>query len=408
MLRKLIGSVLWALSVGVTGAIMYTAMGIQSNILTGLGVLGLVSASTGIFIAMDAVRDRAPIAFLVAISVWIVGEAFIIPSEINYWSAIVSAKAEREMDMERQSNGRRMILDRVADNIMAKKPARAAAIVQTDIDAALAKDIGNTSLGAATANCMDLNSRSIWRCKTVLALRSELAIVQEYDKAASMVWDANTKVGATNDAHGAHDGQMQLADMLGGTPKGWGQALMVVTIAMLFITRGLGLYIGWRRVPAKQAVAVKNHIGDVPANVFADDTEKHRPALAAPAAEALPEPMPPLEKPSNIVLYRQPLPPTPKAVPVIDPSSIEGIVAAAVRSMPPVEHPIPDIAKAVKTLAAARGVSEIPHPTAIGVILSRRLGYPGRRGSLKRDGHRSMVYDLSGVRADGEKSICVA
>jgi hypothetical protein len=402
MLRKFIGSVLWALSVGVTGAIMYTAMGIQSNILTGLGVLGLVSASTGIFVAMDAVRDRAPIAFLVALSVWIVGEAFIIPSEINYWSAVVSARAEREMDMERQSNGRRMILDRVSDNIMAKKPARAAAIVQTDIDAALARDIGNTSLGAATASCMDLNSRSIWRCKTVLALRSELAIVQEYDKAASMVWDANTKVGATNDAHGAHDGPMQLADMLGGTPKRWGQALMVVTIALLFITRGLGLYIGWRRAPAKRPVPDET----TPANVFADVTPKHWPALAPTAAEVSPEPVPALPMPSNVVPIRQPVLTKPKLVPEADPKSIESIVAAAVQSMPPGEHPIPDIAKAVKTLATARGVDDIPHPTAIGVVLSKRLGYLGRRGSLKRDGHRSMVYNLVGsVR---QEKACVA
>jgi len=49
-----------------------------------------------------------------------------------------------------------MVLERAAIDLAAQKPARAAAIVQADIDAALVRDIGRTTLGAATANCTDL------------------------------------------------------------------------------------------------------------------------------------------------------------------------------------------------------------------------------------------------------------
>ena len=394
MLRKLIGTVLWLGSVGATGAIMYNAMGIQATILTAIGVLGLIAASAGIFLAMEAVREGAPVAFLVSLLLWLVGEAFIVPSEINYWAATVTAKAEHEDDVGRQAGNRRMVLERAAIDLAAQKPARAAAIVQADIDAALVRDIGRTTLGAATANCTDLQSAAIWRCKEVLTLRRELAAAQSYERSTSLVWDANTTPVSTVEAHGAHDGPAQLADMIGGTTKQWGQILIVVTVALLFLTRGFGLYIGWRRAPARRVLTIEaRDIETLPAL----ETD-NRLALAAPAVERVPAIPDVSRETSNVLPMERPAQPAPKTIPSLDPMSIEGVIAAVARSFGPCEKAMPAIATAVKTLAAVRGITEIPHATTIGAVLSDKLGYPRRRGNLKEG--RSMIYNFAVTRHD--------
>ncbi len=402
MLRRIIGSALWAISVGVTGAIIYNAMGVQSNILTVIGTLGLIAASTGIYLAADAVHDRAPIAFMVSMLIWLAGESFIIPSEINYWSATISAKADQEADAAHKANDRRMILDKEAGKLLTEKPARSAATVQAEIDGELAKVYSGQTLAKATINCTDLESIAIWRCKAVLTLRRELAAAQSYEKSTSLVWNANTTTDHKA-AHGTHDGPEQLADMLGGTSKHWAQGLMVVTIALLFLTRGLGLYVGWRRSPQRRMLTIQARditALPMPANEPAEDVQ---PVLVAPVPISSEPAITKVFDETNVVQIgpRQAL--EPKLAPMIDPKSIEGIVAAAARSMGPGEQPMPAIMQAVKALAEARSVTEVPHPTKVGVILSHKLGYSSRRGTPKEG--RVTIYDFA---TGSRQETCVA
>lgn len=194
MLRKLICGTLWLLATGVTAAIVYFGMGTASLIVTALGAIGIISASCGIYIAMDARKHGARAAFIGGLLLWLLGEAFVIPSEINFWSATVTAKAEREMDYQRQANGRRMILENRTTQLATEAPARAAGKIQADINAALAKTYGRKTLASLTSNCTDLASPSIRFCKDVFALQKELAGSQEQKTISSLIWDANTQL----------------------------------------------------------------------------------------------------------------------------------------------------------------------------------------------------------------------
>jgi hypothetical protein len=262
---------------------MYNAMGTQSHIITAIGLAGLIAASSGIYLAMDAYRDRAWIAFVLSVMLWLTGEAFLVPSEINYWSAHVTSKMEKERDLGRQANGRRLILDATADSLIRDKPARSAAKIRPDIDAELARVYYGRALGAATTNCTDLSSLMIGRCQNVLALRRELATAEDYEKKAGLVWEANSAIGVdTSETHGTNDGPVQLTAIFGGTPERWTLILTVLTIFFMFFVRGFAIYLGWRKAPVRGAVDLPFQIVVRPPE---PEVQRSLPALAAPVAE---------------------------------------------------------------------------------------------------------------------------
>ena len=374
MIRRIIGSVLWLLSIGVTGAIMWTAMGTQSWIITAIGVIGIIAAGTGIYLAMDAARDRAVIAFGLSVLLWLIGEAFLIPSEVNYWSAQVAAKAEQEADAQRQANGRRMILDAAASRLMARKPKRSAGAIQAAIDIGLARSFRRGTLAELTNGCTDLRSRYIGYCKQILALRAEKAAAIQYEKEARLIWDANTAVGANAPlAHGAHDGPARLAEMLGGTPAYWTNAIICVTIFLLFFTRGLGLFLGWR--PSRQQALV------MPLDHW------------KPEANAKPAPV-------------QCLPdaPAPKVLAPSGTNVLDGLVHTVARTFEKEARtnvPVHEVKAAVRALAQGHGITIAPQSQRIGVILSDQLGYPSRRGGKKEN--RWMLYDFTKGSSQGKR-----
>lgn len=293
---------------GITFAILMKAMGTQSLIISAIGVLGLLFAGTGVYLAMDAWRDRAYGAFTIGLLIWVSGELFVIPSEYNLWSATVTARAEREMDLQREANGRRLILDTTATKLANEKPDRSSRQVQSAIDKALAAPLGKkTTLAAATHSCADIAAPSYRYCSEVLKLREEKARAEDFEKDSSLVWDANTRLAVDTSAmHGTHDGVASFAELVGKTPKFWSIILTLLTMLVLFLGRGVTLFVGHRdakserpcSVPVAKAVTVtKEHsVTEVPKPIAASVPELPLPKpisvteLPAPKPASVPLP----------------------------------------------------------------------------------------------------------------------
>lgn len=248
MLRKIIGTLSWLIATGATTAIMIKAMGTQEPILSVIGVLGVLFATTGVYMAVDAWRDGAIIACILGLGMWIIGEAFLLPSEYNFWAATVTAKAERELDIQRQADGRRLILDDKAKELSRSAKLRPSKEIKDDINEALARTHGKKTLSALTKGCSDLDSPSIRFCKDVFALRKELDVSEEHEKSVGLIWEANTNLAVdTRQAHGAHDGPANFADLFGGTAKFWSLILTCLTMILMLYGRGVSIFLAWRK-----------------------------------------------------------------------------------------------------------------------------------------------------------------
>ena len=392
MWRRLIGTALWILAIGVTSAIVWYGMGTQDWIITAIGAIGIIAAGTGIFLAMDAARDGAGWALMLCICLWLLGEAFIIPAEVNYWSARVTAKAEREMDLARQDNGRRLILDTTADQLTKGKPARTSAVIQANIDQELARSYGNQTLSGLTNGCTDLSSRYIRLCRQVLALKGELAVAVQHEQASRLVWDANTALGAdTASAHGAHDGPMRLANMLGGTPAFWSNAIIAITVLLLFFVRGIGLFLGWRPDRTnRKAIATPMPLAPAATPIGTAKTALPIP-LVHPAEETIAKPHP--LAPAQVSAF-------------FDTNTLEEMTQTVCRTYEREgrgEVAMPIIRADVRTLANGRGRNVNPSAQRLGTILTEVLRYPSRRGTPAEG--RTMIYnfDRKGVAKQPHK-----
>lgn len=258
MLRKLICGTLWLLATGVTAAIVYYGMATNSVIVTVLGVIGIISASCGIYIANDGKKQKARGVLFGGLLLWFLGEAFVIPAEINFWEATVTAKAERELDYQRQADGRRLILDNTAEQLKSSAPTRPMGEIQADINAALAKTYSKKTLASTTANCSDLSSPFIKFCKDVFALQKELAGAQDKNTKSTLVWEANQSLSInTSEAHGAHDGPAALAAIFGGTVLFWRHVMLGIMIALLWVNRGFGLAMASAKSAPKPVLETK-------------------------------------------------------------------------------------------------------------------------------------------------------
>lgn len=394
MLRKIVCTSLWMLATGVTGAIVYLGMGTNSLVVTALGAIGILAATTGIYLALDAKRDGVHMAMIGGIALWILGEAFVIPSEINYWSATVTARAEREMDYQRQAQGRRLILDDTASRLAKEKPARSSKKVQAAIDAELARVIGSgrkaQTLSALTKDCRDLTSPAIKLCGPVMSLREELATAQDYEKDSAIVWAANSQLSVnTEEAHGAHDGPDRLAEIFGRTPVFWSNVILGITILLLWFTRGFSLAMGWRDAkvsPKSESVTRTACVTEAP---FQEEEIKVGSVPQVTAAE----PMPDLTNVTNLEAYRnapQTLNPKPKR---IDPAQAEiDAMVEEIRS----GHAISpaEARKRVNRALAANGRNALAQ-RAVG----KRLREAANKAGFRIEANNGRRYGVAGGRA---------
>lgn len=255
LLIKYIGGGGWLLATGLTLAIVCNAMGTQNWIISGIGILGIIGSSTGVYMAREAFQDKAFLAGAGAMAMWLICASFLIPSEINYWSATVTARAEHESDVGRQADARRRELDWKAKLVSDVRPGRTAAEVQAEIDRTLARKDGKTTLGSATGQCSDTASASYRHCGDVLTLRAELAKTAAYEKNAGLVWNAGAQLNGAEAAHGAHDGAARIARLLGGSAEEWNDRLLLVTVLLLAFMRDMLLFITWRAPKMAKALA---------------------------------------------------------------------------------------------------------------------------------------------------------
>lgn len=242
------GVAMWAVAAGLTVALVYEFTAGQQTVIVGVAMLAIAVSSIGLLKARHAWQQRAWLSAVLGVLLWAGGVAFLTLNELGYWASSFDARHREYQESQAALKKKAAMKDEAWRALTTGGVPESPEQVEALMKSALAKPIGNMTLGEATQKCTDEKAWSFRYCQNYLGLKARYAAAQkreELEKAVSSssaqeLGTVHVKVKQNVYAHAE-----LLARKFGGSVENWADFIVLTSMIFLMLARDVSLFIAF-------------------------------------------------------------------------------------------------------------------------------------------------------------------
>lgn len=226
-------------------------------VMLALLLLSAFVASVGLVYARQSFRGKDWSVGSAALAVTFIATLFSVIGDISYWSGTLDTVHEEVLRDKAIREGQDLVIARQKTRYSSLSNGESAEQLQAAMAGALAKPIGDKTLGARTKDCTDTASYHYRSCTEYFNLKAKFAAANEAQKLESVVWAAGTHVEKSGRRRDFYRAAVAISDATGWTVEHSILGITSVIVILLQSLMMLSLYIGLspeRRTEASAAL----------------------------------------------------------------------------------------------------------------------------------------------------------